>query len=81
MSEEAPPPPAKKGGRGRMILLVLPVVLVMAGAGIAGGLYAAGAFGTTTEKAPEEDLAKPRLVLKGEDPVAIAEKFGGGGEH
>ncbi len=80
MSEE-PAPPAKKGGRGRMMLLVLPVVFVMAGAGIAGGLYAAGAFGTTTEKAPEEDPAKPRLVLKGEDPVAIAEKFGGGGEH
>lgn len=65
-----------------MMLLVLPIVLVMAGAGIAGGLYAAGAFGSATKEAPEEDPAKPRLVLKGEDPVAIAEKFGGGGgEH
>lgn len=80
MSEDAAPP-AKKGGRGRMMLLVAPVVLVMAGAGIAGGLYAAGAFGSPAEEAPEEDPAKPRLVLKGEDPVAIAEKFGGGGEH
>lgn len=80
MSEDAAPP-AKKSGRGRMMLLVAPVVLVMAGAGIAGGLYAAGAFGGATEEASEDDAAKPRLVLKGEDPVAIAEKFGGGGEH
>ncbi len=81
MSDDAAPP-AKKSGRGRLMLLVLPVVLIMGGAGIAGGLYAAGAFGSATEEAPKEDTAKPRLVLKGEDPVAIAEKFGGSsGEH
>ena len=77
MSEEAPSPPRKRGGL-KLLLIVLPIVLIMGGAGIAGGLYAAGAFGHA-EEVPEEDPAKPRLVLKGEDPVAIADKFGGGG--
>ncbi len=77
MSEEAAAP-KKKGGKGKMILIIL-VAVLMGGAGVAGGLYAAGAFGQA-EEGPKEDPAKPRLVLKGEDPVAIAEKFGGGGE-
>lgn len=67
--------PKKKGRMGRMMLVML-VVLIMGGAGIAGGLYAAGAFGHA-EDGPKEDPAKPRLVLKGEDPVTIAEQFGG----
>jgi flagellar protein FliL len=85
MSDEAAP--AKKtGGKGKMILVIL-VLLIMGGAGIAGGLYAAGAFGSAEEEGPKEDPNKPQLVLKGEDPVAIAEKFtgaageGGGEAH
>jgi len=67
--------PKRRTGKGKLILIFL-AVLLMGGAGIAGGLYAAGAFGHA-EKGPEEDPAKPRLVLKNEDPVAIAEQFGG----
>jgi len=76
MIEEAAPP-VKKGGRGVMMMLVILVLVIMGGAGIAGGLYAAGAFGSAGEESLKEDPAKPQLVLKGEDPVAIAEKFGG----
>lgn len=76
MSDEAAP--KKPGGKGRMILIIL-VAVMMGGAGVAGGLYAAGAF-SHAEEGPKEDPAKPRLVLKGEDPVAIAGKFGGGEE-
>lgn len=75
MSDEAAAT-KKKGGKGKILIVAL-VALLMGGAGVAGGLYAAGAFGHT-EEGPKEDPAKPRLVLKGEDPVAIAEKFGGG---
>ncbi|MGE4409865.1 MAG: flagellar basal body-associated protein FliL [Sphingobium sp.] len=75
MSDEAAAP-KKQGGKGRMILIIL-VAVMMGGAGVAGGLYAAGAF-SHAEEGPKEDPAKPRLVLKGEDPVAIAGKFGGG---
>ncbi len=73
--------PKRRTGKGKLILIFL-VVLLMGGAGITGGLYAAGAFGTLS-KGPEEDPAKPRLVLKNEDPVAIAEQFGGAadGKH
>lgn len=74
MSDEAEEPAKKKGGKGKKIVLLVLVGLLMSGAGIAGGLYAAGAFGHGEEK-PKEDLNKPRLVLKGEDPVAIAEQF------
>lgn len=77
MSEEAAAP-KRTFGKGKAIVIAL-VVLLMGGAGIAGGLYAAGAFGTAEER-PREDPAKPRLVLKGEDPVAIAEQFGGASE-
>ncbi|MBB6123776.1 flagellar basal body-associated FliL family protein [Sphingobium subterraneum] len=72
MSEEAEPT-KKKGGKSKLILIIM-IVLVMCGAGAAGGLYAAGAF-THEIKKIEEDPNKPRLVLKGEDPVAIAEEF------
>ncbi|MEZ5656697.1 MAG: flagellar basal body-associated FliL family protein [Sphingobium sp.] len=69
----------KKGGKLVKILLVAVVVLIMGAAGITGGLYAAGAFGShEEEEVVDEDTNKPRLVLKGEDPVAIAEQFAGG---
>lgn len=74
MSEDIVDAPPKNGAKIVKIIVIAVVVLVMGGAGIAGGLYAAGAFGHA-EEAPEEDPARPRLVLKGEDPVAIAEQF------
>lgn len=74
MSEDIVDAPPGKGGKIVKIIVIAVVVLIMGGAGIAGGLYAAGAFGHA-EEAPEEDPAKPRLVLKGEDPVAIAQQF------
>ncbi|MGD9811276.1 MAG: flagellar basal body-associated protein FliL [Sphingobium sp.] len=77
MSEEAEPAPRKKGGKGKMIIIAL-VALVMSGAGVAGGLYASGAFGGHDEIVVKEDPNKPRLVLKGEDPLAIAEEAIGG---
>ena len=72
MSDEQAP--VKTGGKRKKLVLVIMIVLVMCGAGAAGGLYAAGAF-THEVKKIEEDPNKPRLVLKGEDPVAIAEEF------
>jgi flagellar protein FliL len=72
MSDEAEP--VKKKGKGKKLILILVIVLVMCGAGAAGGLYAAGYFGEPVKKV-EEDPNRPRLVLKGEDPVAIAEEF------
>lgn len=83
MSDEIEAEPRKKGGKSAKIIIIAIVALIMGGAGIAGGLYAAGAFGGSEEEQVKEDPDKPKLVLKGEDPVAIAEAAGGsgGGEH
>jgi len=63
----------KKGGKGKMIIILL-VVLLMGGAGITGGLYAAGAFGSDSEAAtPAEDPNRPQLVKKGEEVKAGGE--------
>ncbi len=80
MSDDIVDAPPAKGGKGKKMILIAAIALVMSGAGIAGGLYAAGAFGSAEEEAPKEDPNQPRLVLKGEDPVAIAEQFGGSAE-
>lgn len=84
MSEEAEETP-KKAGKGKGLILGIAVAIVMGGAGVAGGLFAAGAFGShDEEEAVEEvDPKKPQLVLKGEDPVAIGEQFAAEahGEH
>ena len=84
MSEDIVDAPVKKGGKGKLIFIAA-IALVMSGAGIAGGLFAAGAFGASDEEVAKEDANMPRLVLKGEDPVAIAQQFTpahveGGGE-
>ena len=72
-AEEAP----KKAGKGKGLILGIAVAIVMGGAGVAGGLFAAGAFGSDTEEeeVEEVDPKKPQLVLKGEDPVAIGEQY------
>jgi flagellar FliL protein len=70
----------KKGGKGKMIIILL-VVLLMGGAGIAGGLYAAGAFGSDSEAAtPTEDPNRPQLVKKGEEVKAAGGEGGEKGE-
>lgn len=68
--------PKKKGGIVKKIVLfgVVPVVLI--GAGIGGGLYAAGKMGGG-HAAAVEDPDMPKLVLKGEGEHAPA---GGEGE-
>lgn len=71
MSDEAKAP-KKKGGKGRLILLVLAAFL-LGGAGVVGVLYAMGMF-APAPAGPAEDPNKPKLVPKGEDPVAIADK-------
>ena len=65
----------KKPGKGKKMILAIAVALIMGSAGIAGGLYAAGAFGSAEHEEPETDPNQPQLVLKGEDPVAIGEKL------
>jgi len=72
MSEEAATP-KKKGGKGKLIVLVA-AALVLGAGGTAGGLYATGAFTHAEAQGPREDPNKPRLVPKGEDPVAVASK-------
>jgi flagellar FliL protein len=59
----------KGGGKKKLILLIGGVVLLGAG-GTAAGFYAAG--GMHKQEGPQEDPNKPKLVLKGEDPVEIA---------
>lgn len=71
MSDEAKAP-KKKGGKGRLILLALAAFL-LGGAGVVGALYAMGMF-NPAPSGPVEDPNKPKLVKKGEDPVAIADK-------
>lgn len=80
-------PKQKKKGGGMKLIIILLVGLVLGGAGAAGGLYAAGAF-SPKEEGPKEDPNKPVLVLKGEDPEAIATahaapagEHGGAGGH
>ena len=73
MNDIVDAPPAKKGGKGKHIMIVA-IVLVMAGAGTAGGLYAAGAF-SHAEEGPKEDPNRPRLVPAGEEPEAVAAKY------
>ena len=80
MSDEIEEVPKKDGKAGKMILIAA-VGLVMSSAGIAGGLFAAGAFGSSAEEVVQEDTDKPQLVLEGEDPVAIAEAAAGEGGH
>ncbi|MPT49286.1 MAG: flagellar basal body-associated FliL family protein [Sphingobium sp.] len=71
MSDEAKAP-KKKGGKGRLILLVLAAFL-LGGAGVVGVLYGMGMF-NSAPAGPVEDPNRPKLVPKGEDPVAIADK-------
>ena len=79
MSDEIEEVPKKGVNVGKMILIAV-IGLVMSSAGIAGGLYAAGAFGGS-EEVVQEDTDKPKLVLAGEDPVAIAEAAAGEAGH
>jgi flagellar FliL protein len=73
MSDEAKAQKKKKGG-GMKLVVMLVVALALGGAGTFGGLYATGAL-SKGESGPREDFSRPQLVLKGEDPAAIAEKF------
>lgn len=77
--EKKPAAAAKKGGKGKLIILIV-VAMIVGGAGAAGGLYAGGFFSKGEEK-PKEDPNKPVLVLKGEDPQAVADAHGGGEGH
>ena len=61
------PAPKKKGGKLKKMILFVGLPLVLIGAGVGGGLYAAG--GTKKEGA-HEDPNRPKLMLKSE-----------GGEH
>ncbi|CAN5447600.1 hypothetical protein BH10PSE12_BH10PSE12_24080 [soil metagenome] len=81
MSEDAAKP-AKKKGKGKMMIMIIGLVLVVGGAGTAGGLYAAGAF-SKHDTGPKIDPNMPQLVLKGENPEDVAAKFTAeaGGAH
>lgn len=74
MAEDIVDAPAKSG-KGKGMIIIILIVLLMSGAGVAGGLYAAGAFGAhEEEEIVQTDPNRPVLVKKGEDPVAAAEK-------
>jgi flagellar FliL protein len=74
MAEDIIDAPAK-GGEGKGMIIIILIVLLMSGAGVAGGLFAAGAFGAHEEEdVVELDPNRPVLVKKGEDPLAAAEK-------
>jgi len=73
----------KKGGKNKLFIIIGAVAL-LGGGGAAAGFYAAGSM--HKEAGPQEDFNKPKLVLKGEDPVAIGEEAAAkakeqGGEH
>jgi flagellar FliL protein len=70
--------PKKKGGMVKKIVLFGVLPLVLLGAGVGGGLYAAGKMGGD-HAAPAEDPDMPKLVLKGEGGEA-EHAAGEGGE-
>lgn len=72
---DAPP----KAGKGKIALMVL-IAVVMIVAGVTGGLFAAGAFGSAEKVVVMEDPNRPKLVPAGGDPVAIAAEATGGSE-
>ena len=80
MSTEAEAKPAKKKG-GMVKKLILPIVLLGAGAGGVYGAMLAGVIGGLGEEKKEDN--KPKLIKKGEeDPYAVkkeGEKEGEGG--
>ena len=70
MSDEAAP---KKKGKGKGLIIKVGAAVLIAGAGAAGGVFAAGGF--HKEEGPKEDYNKPQLVLKGENAEEIGNKF------
>jgi len=79
MSNATPAEPKKKGGLKRMILLVGGVIVVL-GAGIGGGVYAAsaGLVGNGDGHAAKENPNQPKLVKRGEEGGDHAEAEGEG---
>lgn len=66
-------PPKKKGGMKKIIVTVLGTLIVL-GAGVGGGVYAARAgFVGGVKGGPAEDPNRPKLVKKGEGKKAAAE--------
>jgi len=71
MSDAAADAGKKKGGKNKLFVIIGAVAL-LGGGGAAAGFYAAGSM--HKEAGPAGDPNKPKLVLKGEDPVAIGEE-------
>ena len=69
MSDDKAP---KKKGKSRKTVLLIGLVLILGGAGAAGGFFAAGMLGGTAH-AETEDPNKPKLVLKGDGAESAAE--------
>jgi len=62
----------KKGGKKKLIV-ALAAILLLGGGGAAGGFFAAGSM--HQPGSPEEDAHRPQLVLAGENPEEIANKW------
>ncbi|MBT2186483.1 flagellar basal body-associated FliL family protein [Sphingobium nicotianae] len=62
---------AKKGGGKKKLIIIVGAVALLGGGGAAAGFFAAGG---AHKEAISEDPNKPKLVLKGEDPVKIGEE-------
>jgi flagellar FliL protein len=83
MSDE-PAPPKKTGGRNKRLIMIGGAALLLGGGGVGAGFYVAG--GMKHESGPHVDPRKPQLVLKGENPIEIANEWTAkakeeGGEH
>jgi flagellar protein FliL len=66
-------PKKKTGGKNKRLLMIGGGVLLLCGAGAGAGFYVAG--GMHKEAGRKEDPNRPELVLKGENPEEIANKW------
>ncbi len=64
----------KAGGKHKRLILLAVAVLLLGGGGAAGGFYVAGNMHGKAQ-APQVDPNRPQLVLKGENPEEIANRW------
>ena len=73
MSDKPEAEAKPKGGGKKKLIIILGAVLLLGGGGAAAGFFVAGSM--KQETGPKEDPNKPQLVLKGENPEEIANKW------